>query len=100
MELIKSAVAGTMESSDAMVTVEPNEEGGIAFDLDSVVIHQYGRSIKRTVYQVLENLEVKDAKIRIVDKGALDCTLKARVECALYRAAGQKENLPWGGAII
>lgn len=100
MNIEKSAVAGTLESSDAMVTVEPNEEGrGIEFDLDSVVINQYGHSIRQTVMKVLENMGVKDIKIRIVDKGALDCTLKARVECAIYRAAGQKENLPWGGAI-
>ena len=41
MKINKAATAGTLESSDAMVMVEPNEEGkGIEFDLDSVVIHQ------------------------------------------------------------
>lgn len=100
MKLIKSGVAGTLESSDAMVTVEPQEAGaGIAFDLDSVVIHQFGNSIKKIVMETLERLDVQDVKIRIVDKGALDCTLKARVECAVFRACGQKENLPWGGVI-
>ena len=33
MEIKKSAVAGTLESSDAMVTVEPNEGHGIEFEL-------------------------------------------------------------------
>ena len=47
----------------------------------------------------MERLDVKDAKIKVVDKGALDCTLKARVECAVYRSAGITENLPWGGVI-
>ena len=80
MKITKNAVAGTLESSDAMVTVEPNAEGaGIEFDLDSV--------------------DVQDVKISIVDKGALDCTLKARVEGALFRGAEQTEDLPWGGAI-
>lgn len=38
MEIRKNAVAGTLESSDAMVTVEPNGQGqGIDFELDSVV---------------------------------------------------------------
>lgn len=100
MKIKTSAVAGTLESSDAMVTVEPNENGsGIELELDSAVMNQYGHSIKNTVLKVLENLDVKDLKIKIVDKGALDCTLKARVECAVYRAAEQRENLPWGGAI-
>ena len=98
MKITKAAVAGTLESSDAMVTIEPNESG-IEFELESSVINQFGHSIRKTVLQTLENLGVKDAKIRVVDKGALDCTLKARVEGAVYRAAGQSENLPWGGAI-
>ncbi len=44
-------------------------------------------------------LEVDDAKVTVVDKGALDCTLKARVECAVYRSNGMTEDLPWGGVI-
>ena len=99
MEIKKPAVAGTLESSDAMVTVEPNEGCGIEFELDSVVMHQYGDSIRHTVMETLERLGVRDVCIRIVDKGALDCTLKARVECAVFRSSGQTENLPWGGAI-
>lgn len=100
MKILKPAVAGTLESSDAMVTVEPMEEGtGIEFELDSVVINQYGNSIKRTVMETLQRLGVKDAHINVVDKGALDCTLKARVECAVFRSVGQKADLPWGGVI-
>ena len=100
MEIKKNAVAGTLESSDAMVTVEPNGQGqGIDIELDSVVINQYGHSIKNTVMKTLDNLDVKDIRIHIVDKGALDCTLKAREECAVFRAAEMSENLPWGGAI-
>lgn len=101
MKIQKPAVAGTLESSDAMVTVEPAEEGeGIEFALDSVVIHQYGNQIRKVVLETLRRLDVQDAKIAVVDKGALDCTLKARVECAVYRSADQKNDLPWGGAIV
>lgn len=98
MEIKKAAVAGTLESSDAMVTIEPNEKG-IEFELESTVINQFGHSIRKTVLETLDRLGVTDAKVRVVDKGALDCTLKARVEGAVYRAIDQKENLPWGGAI-
>lgn len=100
MKLVKTATAGTLESSDAMVTVEPLDEGsGIDFALESAVIHQYGNSIRRTVLETLDRLEVSDAKVYVIDKGALDCTLKARVECAVYRSVGQNQDLPWGGAI-
>ena len=99
MKISKPAVAGTMESSDAMVTVEPNENGGIDFDLDSTVMHQYGAAIRKTVMETLKRLDVEDVRISVVDKGALDCTIKARVECAVFRSADQTEGLPWGGAI-
>ena len=98
MEIRKSAVAGTLESSDAMVTVEPGE--GIELSISSSVMNQYGRQIKATVLQTLERLEVTDARVTVVDKGALDCTLKARVECAVFRSCdASASNIPWGGAI-
>ena len=98
MEILKPAVAGTLESSDAMVTVEPGE--GIRIELSSSVMNQYGRQIKATVLETLERLEVKNAKVTVIDKGALDCTLKARVECAVFRSCGASAaNIPWGGAV-
>ncbi len=98
MEIKKAAMAGTLESSDAQVTVEPGD-GKIDLSIESSVIHQFGRQIKATVSETLTRLGVTDAKVTIVDKGALDCTLKARVECAVYRSNDMTENLPWGGVI-
>lgn len=98
MQILKTAIAGTLESSDAQVTVEP-VGGGVELSIESSVIHQYGKQIKKTVLGTLGRLGVTDAKVTVVDKGALDCTLKARVECAVYRSNGQTEKLPWGGAI-
>ena len=79
---------------------------GIELSIESSVINQFGRKIKATVLETLERLEVKDAKVKVVDKGALDCTLKARVEGAVFRASGYSEDeicsgkkLPWGGVI-
>ena len=97
MELKKTATAGTLESSDCMVTVEPGE--GIDFTLDSSVINQFGNQIRKVTMETLKNLGVDNVSIHIMDKGALDCTLKARIEGAVYRAVEQYENLPWGGAI-
>jgi len=94
MEITKPAVAGTLESSDCQVMVEPGE-GTIDFSLDSVVINQYGNQIRRVVYETLAKLGVNNVRISIVDKGALDCTIKARVEGAIYRSVEQMENLPW-----
>ena len=99
MKIEKSAIAGTLESSDAQVTVEPGE-GGVELALTSSVMNQYGRQIRAAVLETLERLDVKSARVTVVDKGALDCTLKARVECAVFRSRGQSaQNIPWGGAV-
>ena len=98
MEILKSAGAGTLESSDCMVTVEPGE--GISLDLSSSVMNQYGRQIKAAVLETLDRLDVKNANVTVVDKGALECTLKARVECAVFRSCdASSANIPWGGVI-
>ena len=99
MEIQKAAIAGTLESSDAQVSVEPGGSG-IELSIESSVMNQYGRQIQKTVLETLERLGVKAARVKVVDKGALDCTLKARVECAVFRSADMSEkNVPWGGAI-
>lgn len=99
MTILNCAVAGTLESSDAQVTVEPNNSG-IQLDISSSVMNQYGRQIRDTVLETLNRLEVENAIVTVVDKGALDCTLKARVECAVYRSCNESAaNIPWGGVI-
>ena len=99
MEIQKAAIAGTLESSDAQISVEPLDKG-IELSIESSVMNQYGRQIKATVLKVLDDLVVKSGRVTVVDKGALDCTLKARVECAVFRSMGQSEkNIPWGGVI-
>ena len=98
MKITKSATAGTLESSDAMVTVELGK--GIELELSSSVMNTYGRQIKETVLDTLSRLGVEEGKVTVVDKGALDCTLRARVECAVLRSTGESDkNVPWGGVI-
>ena len=87
MELVKSAVAGTMESSDAYVEIEPAE--GLQIQLESVVAQQFGDAIKDVVRDVLAEQGVENAKIRVVDRGALECVLRARIETAILRAKGE-----------
>ena len=98
MVIEKSAMAGTLESSDAQVTVEPGD--GLTISISSSVLNQYGRQIKATVLETLNRLDVKDGRVTVIDKGALDCTLKARVECAVFRSCGASaSNIPWGGIV-
>ena len=90
MILKKSAMAGTMESSDVMIMVAPNAGNGIEIDLQSDVAAQFGDAIRATIRAVLAELEVTDAAVSVLDKGALDCAIRARMRCAVCRAAEVK----------
>ena len=87
-EIVKRACAGTMESSDVYVELEPGT-AGIEIDLDSVVAAQFGASIRNSVTEVLHEQGVENAHVRLVDRGALDCVIRARVETAVLRAKGE-----------
>ena len=88
MKIIKTGMAGTLESSDVMVTVRENPGGGINIYLQSVGEKQFGHQIKNLVKNNLERLGIDEAAVQLNDKGALDCTIEARLSAALYRAAG------------
>ena len=91
MEIKKTAMAGTLESSDVQVTIEPSENG-IEILLESSIMRQFGRQIRAVVKETLERLEVTNARVALVDKGALDCTIKAPVEWAVFRALRTKKD--------
>ena len=88
MKILKSASAGTVESSDAYVEIEPGC-GSLNISIESVVKKQFGDRIESSAKDVLNEYGISDANIRIVDRGALDCVIRARVETAILRA---KEN--------
>lgn len=92
MKIKKEAMAGTLESSDLLVKVSPNT--GIEIVINSDVNKQFGDQIRAVVDQTLSSLNVTDGLIIIDDKGALDCAIKARVQCAVLRGA-EEESLDW-----
>ncbi len=83
MEIIRSASAGTMESSDAYVEIEPAQE--LEVQLESVVQAQFGEQIQSVVREVLCENGVEHASVRVIDRGALECVIRARVETAILR---------------
>ena len=88
MKVLKPASAGTMESSDAYVEVTPAEE--LTVSIESVVAKQFGDKIDAAVRDVLSELSVKTASVKVIDRGALECVIRARVETALMRSGGDK----------
>jgi len=95
MKIIKNAISGTLESSDIQIMLVSNENAGIEIQLKSNVEKQFGKQIRKVIKETLENLEIDNVTLVATDKGALDCTIKARVECAVYRACGVTEEYDW-----
>lgn len=87
MQILNVYTAGTMESNDVMVTIGPGDRG-IEIELSSPVERQYGDQIRQAVQQVLTEYSIRRAHVRLVDRGALDCTLRARLKTAIFRAQG------------
>ena len=85
MKITKPALAGTLESSDALIRVTPADE--LEIEINSSVLAQFGEDIQQTVQAVLNELNVANAHIVVDDKGALDCVLRARLKAALLRAS-------------
>ena len=87
MKITTSAVAGTLESSDVYVKVEPCDK--LEIEIESVVYNQFAEEIKKSIMEVVEELGVDSGKISMNDKGGIDCVIKAGVETAIKRAGGE-----------
>ena len=86
---IKNSHAGTFESGDILIQLFEPEREGIAIDLESSVARQFGEQIKQVIRETLSDFGISDVRVKAVDKGALDCTIRARVTAAAVRATGQ-----------
>ena len=96
MQITKQATAGTLESSDVMVTVSPAAAPGISIQIISKLAYQYGETMEQTVREVLQEFDITDAAVELEDKGALDCVIRARTQAAVCRSLGVR--YPWEAA--
>ncbi len=88
MLIRKESVAGTVESSDVMVYVAP-AASGVSLEVNSSVGKQFDAQIRATVDAVLQQLGVTAVALKLEDRGALDCVLRARLKAALLRATDE-----------
>lgn len=80
---MKIGVAGTLESSDAMITVTENDTQEII--INSIVYDFFHKQIEQVIRETLKQMNVNNIKVVCEDKGALDCTIKARLITAIER---------------
>jgi citrate lyase subunit gamma (acyl carrier protein) len=88
MRIEKNSIAGTLESSDIFVEISPGQ--GVEIELSSVVMPQFGDSIKQSILDVVRDMQVQDVHIKANDRGALDCVIRARLKTALLRAGKER----------
>lgn len=98
MKITKQAIAGTLESSDLLVKVSPNDKDKIDIVIKSSVDSRFGKQIYQSVVDVINQMSVTSVLVEIDDKGALDCVIKARVETGLIRAS-EEQKFNWKGKL-
>lgn len=90
MNVTKNVTAGSLESNDVLVTVSSAGGRENELSVESIVFKQYGARIRSVVEEVLSSSGLSGASVRIQDRGALECTLRARLETAIERASSEE----------
>lgn len=84
MTINKPSKCGTLESNDIFIMLLP-KENGIEIELESVVMKQFGKDIENIIIEKLNEMGITSVLVKAQDKGALDYTIKARIEGAVRR---------------
>jgi len=88
---IKIGQAGTLESSDVLIFVHFSPlQKGIKIELESPSEKCFGKIIIKKIEETLKLLGIENIYIKAQDRGALDCTICARLETAVKRAQKSK----------
>ena len=88
-----AAQSGTFESSDVIFLIEPlPDNSGRKLEITSTVMQQFGVSFNRIVEDMLNQYDMTDIHLIAKDKGALEPTIKARLETAIKRSLDQQEG--------
>jgi len=86
MKALGSVTAGSLESSDVFITITPLKEERLEYVIESIVIKQFGKRIRQVTEEMAKNADLTGARIHVQDRGALECTLRARLETAIERS--------------
>lgn len=89
MRISREALAGTLESSDVLVRVNPART--LKLDVKSSVMGQFGDDIRRVVTDQLDRMGVTEGLVAVDDKGALEFVIRARVQGAVLRGSDEAE---------
>ena len=78
-------ICGNEKASDVIVTVNLEAQGK-SVEIRSKLKGMFGSLIEKAVMEVLAELKIENAHIKVEDFGALDFIIKARTKTAINRA--------------
>lgn len=84
-KVVTTGNKGGRTRSDCFITLELTSSGGVSIDLQSKVKPMYGKSIIQLTEDIFSFFDIKHAKIKIEDTGALPFVLGARIEAAIKK---------------
>ena len=80
---MKKAQAGSVESNDVLITVSEND--ALEINITSIFSAFFYDQIYQVILETLKELKIEKIKVDVVDKGALNYTIKARLITAIER---------------
>lgn len=83
----RATVGNAKQNADCVIEIKPRSKG-IKINLQSLVKNQYGDQITKAVKSELKKQDVEACEVTIVDRGAIDPVLRARLECVIKRGRG------------
>lgn len=87
IRILREARAGLNDKGDVVVHLKPAEaQGGVKLDIESKVMSMFGKQIRASVMETIENYGLTDLHMTVRDQGALDYAIRARVQTAIERA--------------
>ncbi|MBG9988719.1 citrate lyase acyl carrier protein [Aerococcaceae bacterium DSM 111176] len=93
--MVQQGTAGTLESSDVQIIINKGSTEGVNIQLKSDVMKQYGDQIRAVIEGTLDELGITSCDLQVQDQGALDCTIRARLISAIYRASDSLDSIDW-----
>jgi len=93
--IARAGNTGPKVRSDCLVSLELTNKGGLNIQIESKVKALYESSIISLIKDVLKVFEIKNAVVKLDDRGALSLVLAARIEAAVKQLIkSDKEYLP------
>jgi citrate lyase subunit gamma (acyl carrier protein) len=86
----RKGVSGTENKCDCNVTVEPSQS--LLVDYQGMNSLLYPKRTEKLVSETLEKYGLRNAKISILDNGALLLVIKARLESAIEKALEENKS--------